>query len=333
MQQRFSAKHLSLIGLIFLFNCSAPQVPRIIFDTDFGGDADDLGALAMLNNFVNKQECELMGVMCWNVEPFAVSAISAVNTFYGNPDIPIGTRKDTGEYIDWMHGKVLTENFPHQVNAESAPETTVLYRKLLAESADNEVVIVTVGPLSNIMRLINSEPDDLSPLNGLQLIERKVKEFVIMGGEYPSGEQEWNFDGNMPGVTKYVLENLTVPITFSGYELGVNLKTGEVFNEIDKESPLYKGFMHFSKYCPWLNDQFEGKIYDNATYDQTAVLYAVRNGVGDYWSRVEDGYCVADSTGGNEWKTATDTNHAYLKLIREQEDMATVIENFMINNF
>ena len=326
-------KNLLFALLILLSACSQPEMPRIIFDTDFGGDADDLGALAMLNNFVNKEECELMAVMCWNVEPYAVAAISAVNTFYGNPDIPIGTRKDKGEYIDWMHGKVLADNFPYQVDAESAPETTELYRKLLVESKDHEVVIVTVGPLSNILRLINSEPDDISPLTGLQLIEQKVKEFVIMGGQYPTGEQEWNFDGNMKGVTKYVLEKLTVPITFSGYELGVNLKTGEIFNEIDKNSPLYKGFMHFSKYCPWLNDQYEGKIYDNATYDQTAVLYAVRNGVGDYWSRVEDGYCVADSTGGNTWKTATGTNHAYLKLIREQEDMATVIENFMINNF
>ena len=328
-------KKLLFALLILLSACSKPtvEVPRIIFDTDFGGDADDLGALAMLNNFVNKGECELVAVMCWNVEPNAVAAISAVNTYYGNPDIPIGTRKDKGDYIDWMHGKVLADNFPHQVNAESAPETTGLYRKLLAESKDHELVIVTVGPLSNIMRLIDSEPDNISPLNGLQLIEQKVKEFVIMGGQYPSGEQEWNFDGNMRGVTKYVLEKLTVPITFSGYELGVNLKTGEVFNEIDKESPLYKGFMHFSEFCPWLNEQYEGKIYDNATYDQTAVLYAVRNGVGDYWSRVEDGICVADSVGGNTWKPAANSNHSYLKMIRENEDMATVIENFMINNF
>ena len=29
---------------------------KIIFDTDIGGDADDLGALAMLHNFVDKKE-------------------------------------------------------------------------------------------------------------------------------------------------------------------------------------------------------------------------------------------------------------------------------------
>lgn len=325
-------KLIPLISL-FLLACSQPKVPKIIFDTDFGGDADDLGALAMLNNFVNKGECELLAVMCWNVEPYAVSAISATNIFYGNPNIPIGTRKDQGEYIDWMHGRVLTESFPYQVDAESAPESTVLYREILAKSNDREVVIVTVGPLSNIMRLSDSPPDDISALTGLELIEKKVKEFVIMGGQYPSGEKEWNFDGNMPGVTQYVLGKLRVPITFSGYELGMDLKTGEVFNDIDKNSPLYKGFMHFSEFCPWLNDQFEGKIYDNATYDQTAVLYAVRNGVGDYWERVEGGVCMADSVGGNTWVQTPGSNQAYLRMIRENEDMATVIENFMIDNF
>lgn len=36
-----------LIGILFLSFISQAQT-RIIFDTDIGGDADDLGALAML---------------------------------------------------------------------------------------------------------------------------------------------------------------------------------------------------------------------------------------------------------------------------------------------
>jgi hypothetical protein len=32
---------------------------KIIFDTDHGGDADDLGALVMLHNLHNRGECEL----------------------------------------------------------------------------------------------------------------------------------------------------------------------------------------------------------------------------------------------------------------------------------
>jgi len=53
-----------------------------------------------------------------------------------------------------------------------------------------------------------------------------------------------------------------------------------VHNEFD---PLYIGFMHFSEYAPWMKAYFRGEILDNSTFDQTAVLCAVRQGVGDYW--------------------------------------------------
>ena len=52
--------------LIFFFgvamNVLAQDRPQIIFDTDFGGDADDLGALAMLHNFMSRGECNLLVV-------------------------------------------------------------------------------------------------------------------------------------------------------------------------------------------------------------------------------------------------------------------------------
>ncbi len=324
---------------VFLFVASVSIIQlqaqtRIIFDTDFGGDADDLGALAILNNFVNKQECELLAVMCWNVEPYAVSAISSVNRFYGNATIPIGTRKGGGEYIPWNHSKVLSEKFPNDIDANSAPESTELYRKILSGSEDQSIIIVTVGPLLNIKNLLDSESDNNSPKSGKELVEEKVKEFVIMGGQFPKGEKEWNFDGNMPGVTRSVVERLNVPITFLGYEVGLNIKSGEVFNDLDESHPLFVGFSHFSEHCPWLNSQWQGRIYDNSTYDQTAVLYAVRGGLGEYWERIDDGYCQPDDTGGNEWvQGENDRDHSYLRLLKPVEEMATVIENFMVNDF
>ena len=268
---------LLTLVLMFILNINLYGQTKIIFDTDFGGDADDLGALAMLNHFQNKGECELMAVMCWNTEKYAVSAIDAVNTFYGNPDIPIGRRAEDVQITEWNHTKVLTDNFQHDTSYENAIESTVLYRKLLGKAENHSVTLVTVGPLLNLKRLIDSKADLHSPLNGLELIKTKVKEFVIMGGQFPEGERkEWNFDGNMSGVTKYVLGHLNdVPTTFLGYEIGLNIKTGEVFNDLPKNSPLYVGFYHFSKYAPWLNYQFQGKIYDNSTYDQTAYSTAV----------------------------------------------------------
>jgi len=277
---------------------------RIIFDTDFGIDADDLGALAMLHHFVDKNECDLEAIMCWSTEQYAVSAIDAVNRFYGHPDILIAARKDSVQINESSYSKPIADKFPHTLNHHLVPDAVAQYRKILAESADNSLVIVTVGPLKNIENLLESSGDSISPLNGEELVEQKVREFVMMGGKFPEGKWEWNFSGAMPGVTQNVLSRLKVPITFSGFELGVAIKSGEALNRMDPNTPLYVGFMYFSENAPWMKRNFKGAILDNSTFDQTAVLYAVRNGIGTYWDRVSGGVCVADEKGGNTWKQA-----------------------------
>ena len=305
---------------------------RIIFDTDFGIDADDLGALVMLHHFMDNKECELMAVMCWSTEKYAVSGIDAVNRFYKHPDIPIGARKDSIQVVKSQYSKAIADHFPHELNHEKVPDAVALYRKILTESPDNSLVIVTVGPLKNIENLLKSEGDDISPLSGKELIEQKVSEIVMMGGKFPEGKWEWNFAGGMPGVTQYVLSHLDVPITFSGFELGVQIKTGEVFNQMNPNTPLYVGFMYFSRNAPWMKMRFKGEILDNSTFDQTAVLYAVRNGSGLLWDKVPNGICVPDEKGGNTWKESQESAHSYLHLKMDPEPLAALIEQIMLGD-
>jgi inosine-uridine nucleoside N-ribohydrolase len=327
---------LSIFTLLLACSQATDAPVKIIFDTDFGADADDLGAIAMLHNFHNKGECELLAIMLWNTEQFTVPAIDAINRYYDNPEIAIGVRSHETHTLDWQHARPIAEAFPHELTNKDVPLALDLYRKILSAQPDQSVVIVITGPMANIRDLILSQPDEYSPLTGKELIEQKVKEFSIMGGKFPSGENEWNFNGDMPGVTKFVLENLTVPIVFSGYEIGVQIPTGPRLVEAGKESPLYVGYQYFSIHAPWMKQFYqEGKITPNATYDQTSVLYTVRGGVGEYWDLVENGICVADSTGGNYWKEINDqpTNHAYLVLKKKPEEMAEIIYSFMLNDF
>ncbi|MCS6823018.1 MAG: nucleoside hydrolase, partial [Cytophagaceae bacterium] len=278
---------------VFLHFKLYPQ-PNIIFDTDFGGDADDLGALAMLHHFTDKNQCRLLAIMSWSLERYTVPAIDAVNRYYGHPDIPIGTRKGLIHDIDWNYNKCIAENFSYRLTYQDAPDATYLYRKILSQSPDTSIIIVTVGPLANIKNLIESPSDSLSEWNGKELIRRKVKMFVIMGGKFPKGKKEWNFDGNMPGVTRFVIQHIDTPIVFSGYEVGLKIKTGKCLNTEDENSPLYVGFMHFSRNAPWMKKKFKGKILNKSSYDQTAVLYAVKNGEGLYWRKIRNGICLPD---------------------------------------
>ena len=116
---------LLLIGILFL-SINLYAQTRIIFDTDFGGDADDLGALAMLHHFVDKSECELAAIMCWSTEQYAVSAIDAVNRFYLHPDIPIGARKDSIQFIKSNYSKAIAERFPHTFNQHAVTDAVDL---------------------------------------------------------------------------------------------------------------------------------------------------------------------------------------------------------------
>jgi len=326
-------KIILFFGAVFLLSTNLFAQKKIIFDTDFGGDADDLGALAMLHSFIDKEECDLLAIMCWSTEMYAISAMDAVNSFYKHPNIPMGTRKDSIQFVPWNYSKPIVDKFPHKKTHQNVLDATVLYRQILTKSADKDITIVTVGPLKNIQNLINSKPDSISEFTGKQLIEQKVKEFVIMGGKYPAGKWEWNFSGAMEGVTKFVIPEITVPITFSGFEVGLPIKTGKVFNKIDKNTPLYVGFLHFSNNAPWMKEYYNGKIIDNASFDQTAVLYAVRGGINEYWTKVSGSTCLPNEKGGNKWIKDMNSNHSYLKLKMDEEKLASIIESIMLSDF
>ncbi len=305
---------------------------QIIFDTDIGDDADDLGALAMLNHFVSRGQCRLLAVMSWSHERSSVSAIDAVNRFYGHPDIPIGVRKDPVYDDPKKYTVPIAEQFDHRWTTENAHDAVTLYRQILSKQKDKAVTLVTVGPLLNIKRLIESLPDSISNLSGKELLSRKVRLTVMMGGHFPAGKGEWNFWGQMPGVTKFVLENLDMPVVFSGFEIGRAIQTGEVFNNLDKKHPLYVGFLHFCQNAHWMQP-YQGRIVDNSTFDQTAVLYAVRGGEGLYWDRIRGGYCRAEDNGDNQWVEGGQSNHSYLRLKEDPEKMATLIESIMLGTF
>ena len=324
---------LSALAIFIFFPLSFGQV-KIIFDTDHGGDADDLGAVVMLHNLHNRGECELLAVMSWSTEQYVIPALDGLNRYYGNPGIPLGVRSHGSHFQTDNYNKPVADALPWELKNTDVPLAVDLYREILAKQDDNSVRIVTVGPLANIRDLLMSGPDEFSDLTGKELIEKKVEKFVIMGGRFPSGDWEWNFYGGMPGVTRYVLENLTVPVVFSGFEIGMVVHTGPRFHELDPGHPLYVGYMHFSRHASWMKDRYrEGKITPNASYDQTAVLYAVRGGIGKYWDKVENGYCVADDEGGNVWaETDKPTNHSYLVLKINPREMAQIIYSLKLED-
>src|SRR5262249_25236149 len=149
----------------------------------------------------------------------------AINTYYGRPDIPIGTNKSPGFLVESKYNEAVAKQFPNDLKTgRNAPEATALYRRILSRQPDRSVVICVTGPLNNLSRLLDSEPDGASPPGGREVVARKVARLVSMGGKFPEG-REFNFYCDA-AATARVARDWPTPVVFSGFEIGARLFTG-----------------------------------------------------------------------------------------------------------
>jgi hypothetical protein len=296
---------------------ASPPV-RIIFDTDMTEDVDDVGALAMLHALADRGEAEILAVMHSTGYPYTVGCIDAINTYYGRPDLPIGAykggvKKDAGG----SYARAIGEKFPSNVKTNAdVPEATALYRRILASQPDRSVTIVTVGFLVNLEDLLRSKPDRHSKLDGAALVARKVKQLVVMGGAFPKG-REFNLV-EAGSAAEYSLNNWPTQIVFSGFEIGARVFTGAILEKSDPRSPVRESYRLY----------FGGAFKERESWDQTAVLYAVR-GPHNYWTTETEGYMHVFPDGSNEWRNSPDRDHAYLKEAMPPAALGAIIQDLM----
>jgi hypothetical protein len=149
-----------------------------------------------------------------------------------------------------------------------------------------------------------------------------------MGGGYPSIGWEWNFKGIESGTAKYVVDNCPVPMVFSGYEIGSNIKTGYALRYVENTNPIKAGYLGFNTNCPSWYSPCTGEIQSSSSWDQTAVLYAAR-GAAHYWDLVY-GTCQPRASGdGNTW-SYSGNNHAYLVAKASRNYMENLISDLMV---
>src|SRR4051812_34388249 len=205
---------------------TAKPVP-VIFDTDMGPDYDDVGAITLLHYYASTGKVKILATMASTKYERVGPVLSVFNTFFKQPDIPIGVPKgEASELFDSQKwSDTLVSKYPHALksNAEAADAVT-LYRKILAEQPDESVVIITVGFFTNIAGLLQSPADEVSNLTGLELVNRKVKKMVSMAGKFPLGT-EFNVE-EQTAASRYVFEHWPKPVLFSGFEIGKEIKSG-----------------------------------------------------------------------------------------------------------
>ena len=307
MRKKITYLFSLLFVVIYLDSCKSEQkqeatVPvPVIFDTDIGPDYDDVGAMALLHAMADSGECKILATIASNKHERIAAVIDVLNTYFNRPAIPIGVVRrnavDMNAPQKW--DSLIVANYPHAIKTnEQADDALELYRKILVAQPDTSVTIVTVGFLTNMANLLQSAPDKFSSLNGRELVAKKVKHLVCMAGRFDAEKgkfKEFNVVKDSVA-SKIVFDNWPTSITFSGFEIGLNIHTGlPIINSNITNSPVKDAFARSIPLDP--NDK-DGRM----SWDETAVLVAVR-GYEKYFNVVR-GKIICNTDGSNEWDAA-----------------------------
>lgn len=249
-----------------------PAPVKLIFDTDIGNDCDDAMALAVIHALQNRGAAELLAVTLTNPDPLAGKLIDAINTFYGRPDIPIGINPSSPQVLKVSRFLPVAQRHPHDFDPARAEPALSLLRKTLAAADDTSVVMVQVGFFTNLAALLDSPPDTFSPLPGVELIRKKVRELHLMAGSFALTRNsnyflEFNVKYDIPAAQK-VARDWPTPTVWSGAEIGDAVLFPAVvvdrdFGYVDRH-PIYESYQ-----------LFRATPHERPCFDLTSVLQAV----------------------------------------------------------
>lgn len=238
-----------------------------------------------------------------------------MNTYFGHANVPIGLErngiKTPRVFIDYRNLYKLTTGkgepmFKQTVSDYSTlPDGWKLYRQLLASQPDHSVSICSLGFVSCLTQLLASEPDDLSPLSGVELVRQKVKCLYLMAGIFTSSEEpEYNFL-QAPEFAKKFFElwPRDVDAVFSPMEVGneIEYKPETVISDISRTDihPIKQVYMNY-------NCDTGQKMWDPMTLIQAVEGDAM-------FSLSERGIVSLTSKIGTSFTPSATGNHRYQK--------------------
>jgi len=191
------------LSLATTVNAAPPKAIPVVIDTDIGADIDDAFALALA---VASPELDIVGITTVGrggpPDPY-VQHISKERdedrawlicrflTQVGRKGIPVapGADPQPKSEIDWQ---IQYRRHPAAIfnrTLKPTKESAVELLTKLAKEKDGELVVIAIGPLTNIARFIKEQPE----------AAKKVKRIVLMGGSVavgydgkPKPEPEWN---------------------------------------------------------------------------------------------------------------------------------------------
>jgi inosine-uridine nucleoside N-ribohydrolase len=176
---------------------------KIIVDTDIGSDIDDVMALSYL---LSHKDYEILGITTVTGDPVGRARIASALVRHAGVTIPIYPGAASPLKIKQIQTEVPqlagVHRWEHQTDFKEHMELEFLYD--LISNNPGEIIILSIGPLTNIARLFIKYPET----------PQLIKGFYSMSGRFGTGEiagdvLEWNVMLD-PDAAKIVYET---PIT------------------------------------------------------------------------------------------------------------------------
>ncbi len=322
-------KRIILFSFAMINSCvitfAQPNATPVIFDTDIGNDCDDVLAMGVIHALQSRGHCRLIAVTITKDQEQCAAFTDAINTFYGRGDIPIGVCRSgitpqqsrfTGLVADQDNGM---DRYPHKLRSgKDAPAAVAVLRKALAAEADGSVVIAQVGFSTNLANLLKSPGDDISPLSGHELAQKKVKLLSVMAGAFTpiNGKEylEYNVVEDISSA-KILAAKWPTQIVYSGFEIGLAVPYPASSIEQDynyvPHHPLKVAYM-----------LYEPPPHNRPTWDLTSVLYAVLPDRG-FFGLSAPGTVTVDDRGATTHAITANGLHRYLTLTHDQQIRVT----------
>lgn len=282
---------------------------NLILGTDWCSDCDDVVAVRILSRFAKENKINLLGIGINEVVNDSVASLKGFLSAEGMHDIPVGIDHSAVNFEDIKfatYQERLAKNYCPNVTNQDAPDAVRLYRQLMA-NADGKVEIMEIGFLQVLANVLMSGPDDISDKTGLELVKEKVSKIWIMAGNWSKdGGMEHNFCLNSCTRRggRIVCEICPVPITFLGFEVGVDVITG---NKLEQGDHLHQVFVDFG--CKNGRDSWDPMLVLMAlTGDEEKAGYTTVQGTAS----------LDEETGKNYFKRDPNGLHKYV--VKKYED-------------
>lgn len=215
------------------------SIRTFFLGTDWWTDCDDCVALRILARAVKSGKARLAGIVLNGCMEYSVASIDGFLTLEGLTDLPIGLDADATDFGgNPPYQKRLSQYASVRRSNADAEDAVRLYRRVLA-SAEQPLEMIEIGYLQVVAALLESKGDDISPLDGVELVRQKVSHVWVMAGKWdePCGREN-NFARNdRSRRAGHVFCNMCpVPVTFLGFEVGEKVISGR---SLRSDDPLH----------------------------------------------------------------------------------------------